>query len=53
MAGDNLKPKCLQQVVDNTMYETDLDQDDRISFSEFCKVVEAMDVFKKMVVDNV
>ena len=34
MAGDNLKPKQLQQVVDKTMYETDLDGDDKISFQE-------------------
>ncbi|XP_075262011.1 protein phosphatase 2B regulatory subunit cnb-1-like [Convolutriloba macropyga] len=52
MAGDNLKPKQLQQVVDKTMYETDLDGDDKISFQEFCKVVENMDVFKRMVVQN-
>ena len=52
MAGDNLKPKQLQQVVDKTMYETDLDGDDKISFSEFCKIVENMDVFRKMVVQN-
>ena len=37
MAGDNLKPKQLQQVVDKTMYETDLDGDNKISFAEFCK----------------
>ena len=53
MVGENLKPKELQQVVDKTMFLTDTDGDDKISFDEFSKVVESMDVFQKMVVENI
>ncbi|XP_075239911.1 calcineurin subunit B type 1-like [Convolutriloba macropyga] len=53
MVGKNLEPKEIQQIVDKTMYLTDLDGDDRISFDEFCKVVESMDVFQRMTIDKI
>ena len=53
MVGDNLKPRELQQVVDKTFFFSDLDGDGRISFEEFCKVVDTMDVFQKMIVDRI
>merc|ERR1712004_837674 len=52
MSGENLTMKQLHTVVDKTMYEADLNNDGKISFEEFSKVVENMDEFKKMVVQN-
>ena len=53
MSGENLTMKQLHSVVDKTMYEADTNDDGRISFLEFSQVVESMDEFKKMVVQNV
>ncbi|XP_063713667.1 calcineurin subunit B type 1-like [Symsagittifera roscoffensis] len=53
MAGSNLSTRQLQQVVDKTMYEADTDGDNRLSFSEFCRVVKHLDVFRKMSLHNV
>lgn len=41
MVGSNLKDGQLQQIVDKTIMEADLDGDGRISFEEFRKVVES------------
>lgn len=51
MVGNNLKDTQLQQIVDKTIMFADHDGDGRISFEEFCDVVSALDVHKKMVVD--
>eukprot|EP00794_Sanderia_malayensis_P020618 gene20618-22653_t len=51
MVGNNLKEVQLQQIVDKTILQFDKDGDGKISFPEFCDVVSAMDVDKKMVVD--
>ena len=48
MVGNNLKDQQLQQIVDKTIMEADLDQDGRISFEEFKKMVEGTDVSMSM-----
>ena len=44
MVGSNLKDQQLQQIVDKTIMEADLDKDGKISFEEFTKMVENTDV---------
>lgn len=44
MVGSNLKDMQLQQIVDKTMMEADVDGDGRISFDEFKRMVENTDV---------
>ncbi|KAH3759111.1 protein phosphatase 2B [Pelomyxa schiedti] len=39
MVGNNLNDVQLQQIVDKTIIEADLDKDGRISFEEFCQVI--------------
>ena len=48
MVGSNLKDQQLQQIVDKTIMEADLDKDGKISFEEFTKMVENMDVSMSM-----
>lgn len=48
MVGSNLKDQQLQQIVDKTIMEADLDKDGKISFEEFTKVVENMDISMSM-----
>ena len=48
MVGSNLKDQQLQQIVDKTIMEADLDQDGKISFEEFAKMVENTDVSMSM-----
>ncbi len=48
MVGSNLKDQQLQQIVDKTIMEADLDQDGKISFEEFQKMVENTDVSMSM-----
>ncbi|CCU77359.1 putative calcineurin regulatory subunit B [Blumeria hordei DH14] len=48
MVGSNLKDQQLQQIVDKTMMEADLDRDGKISFEEFTKMVENTDVSMSM-----
>jgi serine/threonine-protein phosphatase 2B regulatory subunit len=48
MVGNNLKDQQLQQIVDKTIMEADLDNDGRISFDEFKKMVENTDVSMSM-----
>ena len=38
MVGNNLRDQQLQQIVDKTIMEADLDGDGKISFDEFMKV---------------
>lgn len=38
MVGSNLNDVQLQQIVDKTILEADLDKDGKISFDEFVKV---------------
>lgn len=48
MVGSNLKDQQLQQIVDKTIMEADLDGDGKISFEEFAKMVENTDVSMSM-----
>lgn len=48
MVGSNLKDQQLQQIVDKTIMEADLDRDGKISFEEFTKMVENTDVSMSM-----
>lgn len=48
MVGSNLKDQQLQQIVDKTIMEADLDRDGKISFDEFKKMVENTDVSMSM-----
>merc|ERR1712106_678586 len=53
MVGNNLKDTQLQQIVDKTIIYADTDGDGKISYEEFCALVDnsGLDVHKKMVVD--
>ena len=48
MVGSNLKDMQLQQIVDKTIMEADLDGDGKISFEEFTRMVESTDVSMSM-----
>ena len=48
MVGSNLKDQQLQQIVDKTIMEADLDGDGKVSFEEFTKMVENTDVSMSM-----
>lgn len=48
MVGSNLKDQQLQQIVDKTIMEADLDGDGKIDFEEFTKMVENTDVSMNM-----
>ncbi|KAJ4389118.1 Calcineurin subunit B [Gnomoniopsis smithogilvyi] len=52
MVGSNLKDQQLQQIVDKTLMEADLDKDGKISFEEFKKMVENTDVSMSMTLDQ-
>ncbi|PNS18268.1 Calcineurin subunit B [Sphaceloma murrayae] len=52
MVGSNLKDQQLQQIVDKTIMEADLDRDGKISFEEFTKMVENTDVSISMTLDQ-
>ncbi|KAH8199816.1 hypothetical protein TruAng_006039 [Truncatella angustata] len=52
MVGSNLKDQQLQQIVDKTIMEADLDKDGKISFEEFTKMVESTDVSMSMTLDQ-
>ncbi|SPN97235.1 probable Calcineurin subunit B [Cephalotrichum gorgonifer] len=52
MVGNNLKDQQLQQIVDKTIMEADLDNDGKISFEEFKRMVENTDVSMSMTLDN-
>ena len=43
MVGNNLKDQQLQQIVDKTIMEADLDGDGKISFEEFASIVANTD----------
>ncbi|KAK6541655.1 Calcineurin subunit B [Orbilia ellipsospora] len=53
MVGSNLKDHQLQQIVDKTIMEADEDQDGKISFEEFSKMVENTDVSMSMTLDSI
>lgn len=53
MVGSNLKDQQLQQIVDKTIMEADLDKDGKISFEEFTKMVENTDVSMSMTLGEI
>ncbi|KAI5293440.1 Calcineurin subunit B [Ascosphaera acerosa] len=52
MVGNNLKDMQLQQIVDKTIMEADMDGDGKISFEEFTRMVENTDVSMSMTLDS-
>ncbi|KAK3596496.1 hypothetical protein CHS0354_007402 [Potamilus streckersoni] len=48
MVGDNISEEQLCSIADRTIVEADLDGDKMISFEEFAKVMERVDVEQKM-----
>ncbi|KAK3900837.1 hypothetical protein C8A05DRAFT_35520 [Staphylotrichum tortipilum] len=52
MVGNNLKDQQLQQIVDKTIMEADLDNDGKISFEEFQRIVQNTDVSMSMTLDQ-
>ncbi|KAL2268560.1 hypothetical protein VTJ83DRAFT_3406 [Remersonia thermophila] len=52
MVGNNLKDQQLQQIVDKTIMEADLDGDGKISFEEFATMVANTDVSLSMTLDQ-
>merc|ERR1712228_569045 len=48
MVGSNLKDTQLQQIVDKTIRSVDANQDGKVSFEEFCKIVGRSEIDKKM-----
>lgn len=53
MVGNNLRDQQLQQIVDKSIMEADLDGDGKISFEEFMNIVEATDIGKQMTLTGV
>jgi serine/threonine-protein phosphatase 2B regulatory subunit len=52
MVGNNLKDVQLQQIVDKTILEADLDHDGKVSFEEFKKMIDGTDFVRQMVVQD-
>ncbi|KXS14402.1 EF-hand [Gonapodya prolifera JEL478] len=52
MVGNNLKDQQLQQIVDKTIMEADLDGDGKISFEEFAKTVENTNIVGQMTLES-
>ena len=53
MVGNNLKDAQLQQIVDKTILEADLDKDGKVSFEEFKKMISGTDFVRQMAVDQI
>jgi len=52
MVGNNLKDSQLQQIVDKTILEADMDGDGKLSFAEFTAVVAKTDIAKQMTLEH-
>ncbi|KAJ2914479.1 hypothetical protein MD484_g5934, partial [Candolleomyces efflorescens] len=52
MVGNNLKDQQLQQIVDKTIMEADLDGDGKLSFEEFAQTVSNTDIVKQMTLED-
>ena len=55
MVGDNLDNEKLQQVVDKTIVEADLDKDGKLSFDEFYAIIEkkSPNFIEKLTLSNI
>jgi len=53
MVGDNLKDAQLQQIVDKTIIKADKDQDGKVSFEEFCDMVEGTDIIGQLTLPHI
>ena len=53
MVGENLKDAQLQQIVDKTIIEGDKDMDGKISFDEFCAMIEGTDIVKQLTLTHI
>lgn len=51
MIGDNISDNDLQDLVDRTITEADVEYDQRISFEEFVNVIKTTDVEKSLTLD--
>ena len=51
MVGGNLNDTQLQQLVDRTIVKADTDFDGKISFEEFCVMVQDLDVVEKLTIN--
>ena len=47
MVGTNLNDEQIQQLVDRTLIKADEDMDGKISFAEFCKMADQIDITSK------
>ncbi|KAM0792672.1 Calcineurin subunit B [Microbotryomycetes sp. NB124-2] len=52
MVGNNLKDQQLQQIVDKTLMEADLDGDGKLNFDEFQSMVTNTDIIQKMTLED-
>jgi serine/threonine-protein phosphatase 2B regulatory subunit len=52
MVGNNLKDGQLQQIVDKTILEADLDHDGKVSFEEFKNMIDGTDFVRQMIVQD-
>ncbi|KAJ3305920.1 Calcineurin subunit B [Kappamyces sp. JEL0829] len=52
MVGNNLKDIQLQQLVDKTILQADLDGDGKVSFEEFSKMIEGTDIAKGLTLED-
>ncbi len=52
MVGNNLKDSQLQQLVDKTIQQADLDGDGKVSFEEFSKMIEGTDIAKGLTLED-
>lgn len=51
MIGENISDNDLQDLVDRTITEADVEYDQRISFEEFVNVIKTTDVEKSLTLD--
>lgn len=53
MVGDNLESDQLQQIVDRTIMENDVDGDGKLDFQEFKRAVEGTEVAQALTLQNI
>ena len=53
MVGENLKDAQLQQIVDKTIIQGDKDNDGKISFEEFCAMIEGTDIVRQLTLAHI